>query len=143
MLCYDLKAAGIPYETDSGVLDFHALRNTCLSWLAAVHAPVKSPQTFARHSTLTLTLNVYTHTLHGPLVDAAGRLPDLSEPSDKAPRATGTDYAKPSTAIPGGHTGGRTGGNAARKGAPACIRTHPSTHAPDDGGTRKPCPDNG
>ncbi len=30
----DLEAAGIKYETDSGVMGFHARRGTCLSWIA-------------------------------------------------------------------------------------------------------------
>ena len=35
MLQRDLKAAGIPYETDSGVVDFHALRGTYISHLVS------------------------------------------------------------------------------------------------------------
>ena len=93
MLRHDLKAARIPYETASGVVDFHSLRSTCLSWLAAAGVPLKTLQTFARHSTPVLTMNVYTHNLHGSLAGAAGLLPDLPESGHEALRATGTDSA--------------------------------------------------
>ena len=36
MLRVDLDAAGIPYETDDGILDFHALRVTFITELTQV-----------------------------------------------------------------------------------------------------------
>ncbi len=90
MLQGDLRAADIPDETDSGRVDFHGLRVACLSWLADVGTPLRTLQEFARHSTPTLTMNVYARTLRGSLVAAAGRLPDLSRPARQALRATGT-----------------------------------------------------
>lgn len=77
MLGKDLAAAGIERETDVGRVDFHALRGTCLSWLADRGVPVKTLQSFARHSDPRLTLNLYARTLQGSMADAAGRLPDL------------------------------------------------------------------
>lgn len=73
----DLDAAGLARTDDAGrVLDFHALRTTCLSWLAAAGVPLRTLQTFARHSSPLLTMNVYARTLQGGLADAAARLPD-------------------------------------------------------------------
>ena len=48
MLRRDLKIAGIPYETDSGVADFHRLRGCYISYLVSSGASVKSCQTRAR-----------------------------------------------------------------------------------------------
>ena len=125
MLRHDLKVAGIAYETDSGVADFHSLRSTCLSWLAAANVDVKTLQTYARHSTPTLTMNVYTHTLRGSLADAASRLPDFSPPpSREALRATGTEDIRPHGDLTGGHTGGKTGGKGARGGSRPVVSKH-------------------
>jgi site-specific recombinase XerD len=49
MLRVDLAAAGIPYETDSGVADFHALRVAYITHLVASGASVKTCQTSAHH----------------------------------------------------------------------------------------------
>jgi site-specific recombinase XerD len=59
MLRVDLKAAGIPYETDSGYADFHSLRGDFISYLVSSGASVKTCQTLARHSTPSLTIGVY------------------------------------------------------------------------------------
>jgi integrase len=61
MLRPDLEAAGIPYETHAGQADFHALRHTYISNLASKGVKPKALQTLARHSTITLTLEHYTH----------------------------------------------------------------------------------
>ena len=55
----DLKAAGIAPETDSGIVDFHALRGTYVTHLVASGASVKTCQTLARHSTPSLTIGIY------------------------------------------------------------------------------------
>ena len=95
MMRFDLNAAGIPFETDSGRMDFHGLRVTCLSWLADAGTPLRTLQEFARHSTPTLTMNVYARTLRGSLADAAARLPDLGRPAREAAQATGSYNARP------------------------------------------------
>jgi len=51
MLRVDLDAAGVPYETDEGVADFHASRGTYISNLVASGVSVKTCQELARHST--------------------------------------------------------------------------------------------
>ncbi len=114
----DLKDAGIAYRDDTGrVADFHSLRVTFCTLLAAAGVPVKTLQTLARHSSPVLTLNTYTRTAHGSLADAVQRLPDFGHPSREAARATGTDCVQVPT---GGRTGVQTGGNAAQTGSIGC-----------------------
>src|SRR5262245_2030600 len=91
VLRHDLNEAGVPDKTQAGVVDFHALRTTCISWLAAATVPLKTLQTFARHSTPVLTMNVYARNLDGSLADAAEKLPDLSR------KATNGKQHHPST----------------------------------------------
>ena len=55
MLRVDLEAAGVAYETASGIADFHALRAAYVTNLVASGASVKNYQTLARHSTPRLT----------------------------------------------------------------------------------------
>ena len=78
MLRIDLRAAKVPYvvETPHGKehADFHALRHTFLSSLAAAGIGAKELQTLARHSDPRLTLGVYTHARSAELVKAVGRL---------------------------------------------------------------------
>jgi integrase len=62
ILRVDLEAAGIPYRDKSDrVVDFHALRHTYISNLNQSGASPKVSQSLARHSTITLTLDRYTH----------------------------------------------------------------------------------
>lgn len=62
MLRADLDAAGIPYETAEGVVDFHALRHGFISHLIQSGVDPKTVQELARHSTITLTIDRYSHT---------------------------------------------------------------------------------
>lgn len=75
----DLAAAGIPYvvKTIDGprFADFHALRHSYLSALAASGASVKELQELARHSDPRLTLGIYTHARAESLGAAVDRLP--------------------------------------------------------------------
>jgi integrase len=93
MIRRDLAAAGIPYETPSGVVDFHALRAAYISNLVSSGASVKTCQVLARRCTPSLTIGlyakVYLHELRGPLDALADRSPDRSAPEAMA--ATGTD----------------------------------------------------
>ncbi len=95
MLAIDLKAAGIAPETDSGVVDFHALRGTYITHLVNSGASVKTCQTLARHSTPVLTIGVYAKTSLHDLTGAVEALPDLtpSEPASEQEyrQGTGTD----------------------------------------------------
>jgi integrase len=87
----DLEAAGFDYETDAGVADFHALRHTFLTNLARAGVHPKTAQTLARHSTISLTLDRYTHTLLGDEAHAVSLLPDLNETDSSPLAATGTE----------------------------------------------------
>ncbi len=88
----DVEAAGIAYRDASGlVADFHSLRHTFISNLAASGVHPKTAQQLARHSTITLTMDRYTHSYRGDESEALALLPDLSQPSGQAARATGTE----------------------------------------------------
>ena len=95
MLCVDLTAAGIPYETDSGVADFHALRAAYVTNLVASGASVKTCQTLARHSNPSLTIGIYAKASLHDTSGAVEALPDLTaaRPSraTEVLRKTGTD----------------------------------------------------
>jgi integrase len=94
MLKDDLEAAGISYVDDSGrYADFHSLRHTTGTLLAAAGVHPKTAQSIMRHSTIELTMTKYTHVLAGQESQAVESLPDLSQPSRQAQAAiaTGTD----------------------------------------------------
>lgn len=62
MLADDLARAGIPVKDDKDrVIDFHALRHSYITHLVASGINPKIVQVLARHSTITLTLDRYTH----------------------------------------------------------------------------------
>jgi len=84
----DRDAAGIPARDAGGrVCDFHGLRHTFISNLAAGGVHPKVAQALARHSTITLTMDRYTHQLVGDELAALDVLPDLAQQA----KATGTD----------------------------------------------------
>jgi len=90
----DLEAAGIAYVDESGrYADFHSLRHTTGTLLAAAGVHPKVAQSLMRHSDINLTMSRYTHTLLGQESAAVESLPDLSLPSAERQRAvaTGTD----------------------------------------------------
>lgn len=68
----DLAAAGIAEVTHEGCVDFHALRTTYVTLLIDTGASVKEAMTAARHSTPSLTMNVYARTREK-------RLPEIAE----------------------------------------------------------------
>jgi integrase len=79
MLRADLAVAGIPYEVPGpdGPLyaDFHALRHTYITLLGKVGTGTKDTQALARHSTIMLTLDRYTHEDRAAMTQAVNRLP--------------------------------------------------------------------
>ncbi len=72
------------------VADFHALRHTFISNLAAGGVHPKTAQTLARHSTITLTMDRYSHVYRGALASALDVLPNLSPVVQQA-KKTGSD----------------------------------------------------
>ncbi len=89
------QSSFLDYRDDvERVADFHALRHTFITNLAASGVHPKTAQTLARHSDIGLTMNRYSHTYREQEVDALASLPDLSRPSRQAARATGTDDAR-------------------------------------------------
>ena len=91
MLRIDLEQAGVPYEDESGrVCDFHALRHTFVTSLAQSNVHPKTAQALARHSTIALTMDRYTHTVLETQKEAVEALESLNEGADESLKATGT-----------------------------------------------------
>lgn len=119
MLRDDLAVAGIQFEIDGRRVDFHALRTTCLSWLANAGTPLKVLQDFARHSDPKLTMKHYARTMQGSLAGAAARLPNLDRSAIDMALATGTDDIAASQTTP------RTTPNGTQNRASVCSDVHP------------------
>jgi integrase len=82
MIRADLAAAGIPYQDDAGRhFDFHAVRGQFISLLAARGVHPKVAQVLARHSTITLTMDYYTHLDVLDVTGALDRLPGVTTPN--------------------------------------------------------------
>ena len=78
MLRADLSDADVLYRDDKGgVADFHALRHTFITNLAEGGVHPKIAQTLARHSSITLTMDRYTHPRRDDERAALDTLPDL------------------------------------------------------------------
>jgi len=85
------RSGFLAYVDDAGrFADFHALRHTFLSNLARSGVHPKLAQALARHSTITLTMDRYSHTVLGEQSAAVEALPDLSAATIGEKRATGT-----------------------------------------------------
>ena len=93
------KSDFLPYRDSEGQqADFHALRHTFLSRLGRSGASAKVMQRLARHSTVALTLDRYTHASLFDLQAAVEKLPPLPSTGPKpvepeTVRATGTSAA--------------------------------------------------
>ena len=116
----DLKAAGIPDETEAGRVDLHAMRMSLATFLAANGVPQRVAQAHMRHSDPRLTAGVYTDETLLPTAAAIAELPPL--PTAPAPRperlrATGTCDPTP----------GGIAEPAASRAAPAQRAAHTST----------------
>jgi len=90
MIRGDLVAAGIEPKNDRGVVDFHSLRHTFGTLLAASGVHPKTAQTLMRHSDINLTMSRYTHTLIGQEAQAVASLPDFSKFAQQSQKKTGT-----------------------------------------------------
>ncbi len=76
----DLAGSGIPYIDEEGrVYDFHALRHQYITALVEAGIHPKEAQELARHSTIDLTMNHYTHLRRVHLHNAVDKLPKLTE----------------------------------------------------------------
>ena len=82
----DADAAGIVFrDAANEVVDFHALRHTFVTNLARGKVHPKIAQALARHSTISLTMDRYTHTDLGEQADALKVLPSLLAAHGTAP----------------------------------------------------------
>lgn len=64
-------------QTDDGKIDFHSLRHTFGSLLAASGVHPKIAQELMRHSNINLTMGIYTHAQTSQVEAAVNGLPDL------------------------------------------------------------------
>ena len=89
-----VEASAVHYEDEDGhFADFHSLRHSYISALTAAGVHPKVAQVLARHSTITLTMDRYSHLGMVDVEGALDKLPRLPRPSRDAAeaRATGTD----------------------------------------------------
>jgi len=97
----DCKAAGVPRHDGAGrAVDVHALRHTFGTMLAKAGVSLQVAQRAMRHSTPTLTANVYTHL---GLVDVAGaveKLPSIGMGAHQAAAEMAVNSVTP-TVTPG------------------------------------------
>lgn len=120
MIEADLTEAGICYQDDAGrYADFHSLRHTAGTWLAASGVHPKVAQSIMRHSDINLTMSTYSHTLRGQEAEAVAKLPDLAVAEQQAQRATGTDQGDVTVS-------GVLASDLALRGAQQCTSMHTS-----------------
>ena len=157
MIRKDLEAAEIPYKDDAKrFFDFHSLRHQFISALARGGAHPKEAQALARHSTITLTMDRYTHLGIVDLTSALDRMPAIptSAPDNEAAkqRATGTDgpverQKKVPPVVPrGAENGAKRLASATVKFAPNCTddaraqtktRREPNAKGPNKNGASR------
>ena len=77
MLKPDLELAGIEYETEDGVADFHSLRHTFGTLLARSGVSPQDAQKLMRHSDINLTMGIYTHLKLSDKAVAISKLPPI------------------------------------------------------------------
>jgi integrase len=66
----------LQYQNQQGLFaDFHCLRHTFITNLGRAKVALKTAQTLARHSTIELTANIYTHVDQQEQIDAINSLP--------------------------------------------------------------------
>ena len=120
------------YEDQAGrVFDFHALRHQFISNLASAGVHPKVAQQLARHSTIDLTMNRYTHLAVADVAGALDLLPELPAggPETEAARATGTEGKAAGGA---GQRAGLAGGSIGRA-KESCNAASASSDAADQG----------
>jgi integrase len=121
------------------VFDFHSLRHQYISNLAAAGVHPKIAQTLARHSTITLTMDRYTHVGLYDLAASVNSLPavpvGVPGPEANVLKATGTDDlggAEVPTVVPSGaENGAIQPASATLRIAPDCTETRGERKKPD------------
>jgi len=91
----DLRAAAIPKVNQSGRLDFHALRTSFVTLAVEAGANIKEAQTLARHSTPTLTANVYARTRDERLAQLAERVGETVLFEPECAKSVHREYQRP------------------------------------------------
>lgn len=81
--------AGVPWTTELGKMDFHALRVAYINLLIGSGADVKTTQALARHSSPTMTMNVYGRAVDERMAKAVEALGDMIIPHDKDEERSG------------------------------------------------------
>jgi len=107
------------------VVDFHSLRHTCGSWLAAAGVHPKVVQRIMWHGSITLTMDRYTHLFKGDEAEAIGKLPGMKSPDDQRQSATGTSGQSAADQL---NAGRLTVRSAVRR-----FASHNAPKRPDDG----------
>ncbi len=128
LLRADLAAAGIPYRDTAGrYADLHALRHTAGTLLQEAGVHPKQIQDFMRHSTITLTMDRYTHVGIRRRREALHALPVVTpgSPDEDGAKGTGTDDAAATTDGPD------------RRAAHSAARKHPGGPTSSIGGHRE------
>lgn len=101
MLMVDLEAAGIDYIDEAGAhRDFHSLRHSYISALVRSGAHPKVCQELARHSTIAITMDKYSHVALETEIEALDKLPDFGKREAEEMKATGTDDENPAPNVP-------------------------------------------
>ena len=90
MIRNDLDAAEVPDATDADIADFHSLRNTFISNLVAGGVHPNVAQQLARHSSITLTMDRYSHLGLIDMTAGLAALPTIVAPDSQTMKATGT-----------------------------------------------------
>ena len=102
MIKADLKVAGVPYkDANDRYADFHALRHTFISNLARAGVHPRNAQALARHSTIDLTMNVYTHIAMEDLVSDIEAMPAvLGTCNGESPAETENQIVEGTKSVP-------------------------------------------
>ena len=77
-------------DTAGRYADFHGLRHTTGSLLAAAQVHPKVAQSIMRHSDINLALSRYSHIYAGQEADAVAKLPGFAKPDSKSQRREAT-----------------------------------------------------
>ncbi len=98
MVRVDTDAAGILFLTRDGKADFHALRHTFGTMLARSGASPQEAMKLMRHSSIDLTMNLYTHLRLADSGAAVSKLPEIREDGAAAVKTGTFDAPEKSTA---------------------------------------------